>query len=226
MRFFFFFLLFLCSFEIKAQTRVFFAVGHSSAIFGARPNFNLGLQLQGSSVFLGTESTDYTFGRYPRVDLTVERRLFGPYYWMSGVKFTQTGYRYADEYHTSRLRNYYLSIPLLLRVNLYNGNVIYVDVGFLQNVLLYSDLKESFDGTSDHQNIAPYTSRLSTCFYFELSYNYRRWGLSAFFQSRSLASSRDFSLRWKIDANHSYFLLFNRNYYFSTNGIKLTFRLK
>ncbi|MBX9851839.1 MAG: hypothetical protein K2X86_08780 [Cytophagaceae bacterium] len=214
----------LCFFEIKAQTRVFVGVAYTGATFGAKPNLNLGWQ--GNSIFLGTENLDNTFGRYLHFDLMVERRLFGPYYWLSGVKFHQTGYRYDNGYYISRLKNSYLSVPLLLRINIYNGNVLYIDVGFLQNFLIYSDLSESYPGVSDRQNIAAYTSRLSTGFYFELTYAYRRFGLSAYFQSKSFATAKDFSIRWKLDTEDSLFLIFYRNYYFSSAGVKLNFRLR
>ncbi|HXA02457.1 MAG TPA: hypothetical protein VNW99_10745, partial [Cytophagaceae bacterium] len=156
----------LYCFEIKAQTRVYISAGSNSYTqFTGGPNLNLGIA--NNSISLGSYTEDRSFGRYLRLDLTTERRLYGPYYWLSGIKINQTGYQYAKSVYTSNLKNTYVSIPLLIRINLYNANTMYFDFGFMQNYLVKADLKEGFLDISDHQNIARHLSRFSTSFYFE-----------------------------------------------------------
>jgi hypothetical protein len=211
--------------EINAQTRIYLSAGtNSNTQFSAGPNLNLGIP--NNSVFVGSDSQDKSFGKYCRLDFTIERRLYGPYYWLTGLKINQTGYRYSESVYTSTLKNTYLSIPLLIRINLYNANSLYFDFGFMQNYLVKADLKESFLQVSDHQNIARHLSRFSTSFYFEVTFAIRRFGLGLFSQSRSFGTSSDFSGDWGLDYDRSVFLLFYRNFNFNSTGIKLTYRLR
>ena len=217
-------LCFLC-FAARAQTRLFFSVGTNwDTQFSGGPNLNLGLN--NNSIFVGSDSHDQNLLRYLRLDFTVERRLYGPYYWLTGIKFNQTGYRYAESVYTSNLKNSYVSLPLLVRVNLYNANRLYLDFGFMQNFLVRADLKESFLDISDHQNIAPHLSRFSTCFYFEMMFALKRWGISLFSQSNAFGTSSDFSGNWGLERDRSVFLLYYSSFYFKSTGIKLTYRLR
>jgi hypothetical protein len=215
----------LCCFETKAQTRIFFSAGsNSSTQFSGGPNLNLGLA--NNSVFVGSDSDDRSFGKYLCLDLTTERRLYGPYYWLSGIKMNQTGYQYAQSVYTSVLKNTYISLPLLVRINVSNANIMYFDFGLMQNYLVKADLKESFLDISDRQNIASHLSRFSTSFYFEFMFAYRRFGISMFSQSKTFGTSGDFSSHWGLNHDRSLFLLYYRNFYFSNTGIKLTYRLR
>jgi hypothetical protein len=103
---------------------------------------------------------------------------------------------------------------------------MYLDFGFIQNCLVSADLKESFFDIYAHQNITRHLSRFSTSFYFELTFAYRRLGLSAFFQSKTFGSSSNFSDEWGLDYNRSFFLLYYRNFYFKNVGVKLCYRLR
>jgi hypothetical protein len=223
------FALFLCllCFGIKAQTRIFISAGtNSNTEFTGGPTLNLGLA--NNSISTGSYTRDGSFGRYLCLDLTIERRLYGPYYWLSGIRMNQTGYQYQSEntIYTSALKNTYVSLPLLVRVNLYNGNIMYLDFGFMQNYLIKSTLKESFFDITDHQNITDHLSHFSTSFYFELMIAYRKFGISAFSQSKSFGSSANFSDDWGLDYNRSFFLLYYRNFYFKNAGVKLTYRIR
>jgi hypothetical protein len=215
----------LYCFEIKAQTRVFISAGLNwDTKFTGGPNLNFGLA--NNSISTGSYTEDRSLGRYLSLDLTTERRLYGPYYWLSGIKINQTGYQYAQSVYTSTLKNTYVSIPLLIRINLGNANTMYFDLGIMENYLVKADLKESFFDISDRQNIARHLSRFSTSFYFEFTLAYRRFGISMFSQSKTFGSSSDFSGDWGLDRNRSLFLLYYRNFYFNNTGIKLIYRLR
>jgi hypothetical protein len=220
-------IIYLLCFDIKAQTRLFISAGtNNDTQFSSGPNLNLGLA--NNSISLGSYGEDKKFGRYFCVDLTMEKRLYGPYYWLTGIKINQTGYQYRskDSVYTSKLRNTYISLPLLVRVNLYNANTMYLDFGLMENYLVKADLKESFLDIEDRQNIARHLSRFSTSFYFELTIAYKRFGLSVYSQSKSFGSSTNFSDSWGLDYNRSLFLLYYQNFYFKNTGIKLTYRLR
>jgi hypothetical protein len=211
--------------EMRAQTRLYVSAGSNwDTYFSGGPNLHLGLT--NNSVFIGGDSQDKKFGRYLRLDLTLEKRLYGPYYLLSGIKINQTGYQYAQSVYTSTLKNTYFSIPLLVRINLYNFNSFYLDFGFMQNYLVKADLKESFLDIKDHQNIAPHLSRFSTSLYFEVTYTIKRFGLGLFSQTRSFGSSSDFSGNWGLDYDRSVFLLYYRSFYFKSTGVKLTYRIR
>ena len=214
-----------CFLPSAAQTRMYLSVGTNvNTEFIAEPNLNLGLT--NNSFSTGSYTTDYSWGKFPRVDLTIEKRFFGPYYWLTGIKLNQSGYDYAESVYISNLRNTYLSVPLLLRVNLYNANSIYIDLGIMENYLLYANLKESFLQQTEQQNIAPHLSRFSTSFYFELGFAFRRWGFAYFSQLKSFGSSSDFSNEWGLNQNRSLFLLYYQNFHFQSNGLKITCRIR
>jgi hypothetical protein len=219
--------LWLLCFQIHAQTRIFISAGtNSNTEFTGGPSLNLGLT--NNSISTGSYTTDPTFGRYLCLDLSIEKRLYGPYYWLSGIKINQTGYDHEsdDKVYTSAFKSTYVSLPLLARINFYNSNTMYLDFGFIQNCLVSADLKESFFDIYAHQNITRHLSRFSTSFYFELTFAYRRLGLSAFFQSKTFGSSSNFSDEWGLDYNRSFFLLYYRNFYFKNVGVKLCYRLR
>jgi hypothetical protein len=219
--------LWLLCFQINAQTRIFISGGtNSNTEFTGGPSLNLGLA--NNSISTGSYTEDGSFGRYLCLDLTVEKRLYGPYYWLSGIKINQTGYQHQSEngVYTSVFKSTYVSLPLLARINLYNANTMYLDFGFIQNYLVAAQLKESFFDISDHQNITEHLSRFSTSFYFELAVAYRRFALSAFSQSKTFGSSNNFSDDWGLDYNRSFFLLYYQNFYFKNSGVKLTYRLR
>ncbi|MFL5729615.1 MAG: hypothetical protein ACJ75J_09040 [Cytophagaceae bacterium] len=213
-----------CS-QTVAQTRIFCSAGYNSITdFYGGANLNLGLN--NNSISVGSYSTEYSFCKYNRFDLTLERRLYGPFYWLSGIKFNQSGYKYAQGVYTSNLKNSYVSLPLLLRVNLMNGNLMYFDFGFLQNYLLKSDLKESVLDLSDHQDITRHLSRFSTSFYYEFSVAIKRFSFGMFAQTKAFGTSSDFSADWGLPRNNSLFLLYYRNYSFNSKGIKISYRLR
>jgi hypothetical protein len=218
-----FLLLFFC--ELKAQTRIFFSAGTNvNATFSGEPNFNLGLA--NNSLFIGSETYDASFGRYLCADLTTERRLYGTYYWLTGLKFHQSGYRYAQSVYTSTYKSSYISVPLLVRVNYINRNFAYFDLGFMQNFLLNANLHETFYDISAHGNIAKHLSRFSSSFYFETSFAYRRVSFSFFFQSKAFVSSDDFSSEWGLERKRSVFLLYYSNHSFAGKGMKLIYRIR
>lgn len=218
-------LLMFFSFLATGQTRVFLSMGTNvNTEFIAGPNLNLGLSNNAFSI--GSYTTEYNWGKYLRYDLTIEKRFFGPYYWLTGLKVNQTGYHYAQSVYTSDLRNTYLSVPLLVRVNLSNSNSVYIDIGLIQNYLAYARLKESFLQSTASKNIASHLSRFSSSLYAEFGVAFKRVGLHIFIQSKSYGSSRDFSDSWGLDRNRSLFLLYYQHYYFKSNGIKLTYRLR
>jgi hypothetical protein len=217
----------LFCFDMKAQTRLFISAGtNSKTEFSAGPNLNLGLA--NNSISLGSYGEDGKFGRYFCADLMMEKRLYGPYYWLTGIKMNQTGYQYQskDTVFASTLKNTYISVPLLVRVNLYNANVMYLDFGLMENYLVKADLKERAYDIEDRQNITRHLSRFSTSFYFELMIAYRRFGISAYSQLKSFGTSSDFSGSWGLDYDQSFFLLYYKNFYFKNAGIKLTYRLR
>lgn len=217
--------LWFLSLQVMGQTRVFFSLGTNvNTEFIAGPNLNLGLTNNAFSV--GSYTKEYNWGKYLRYDLTIEKRFFGPYYWLTGLKLHQSGYHYAESVYTSDLKNTYLSVPLLTRINLNNANSIYIDLGLLQNYLVYAHLKESYLQTSASQNIAPHLSRFSTSLYFEFGIAFGRISVNMFIQSKAFGSSRDFSANWGLDRNRSLFLLYYQHYYFKSNGMKLTYRLR
>lgn len=214
----------LLSGSAAGQTRVFMSLGTNvNTEFIAAPNLNLGLA--NNSFSSGSYTTEYNWGKYLRYDLTIEKRFFGPYYWLTGLKINQTGYQYSVSVYTSTLRNTNLSVPLLARINLNNSNSIYFDLGLLQNYLMSARLKESFLQTVDSQNIAPHLSRFSTCLYFEFGMAFKRLGIHMFIQSKAFGSSKDFSDSWGLDRIRSIFLLYYQNYYFKSNGMLLTYRI-
>jgi hypothetical protein len=214
----------LLSVSAIGQTRLFFSLGTNvNTEFIAGPNLNLGLA--NNSISLGSYTTEYNWGKYLRCDLTIEKRFFGPYYWLTGLKMNQTGYHYAESVYTSNLRNTYLSAPLLARINLNNSNSIYLDLGLLENYLVSANLKESYQQTSESKNIASDMSRFSTCLYFELGVAFRRISLHMFIQSKSFGLSKDFSKDWGLDRNRSLFLLYYQHYYWKSNGLMLTYRI-
>ncbi len=214
----------LCS-RAVGQTRMFFSLGTNvNTEFTARPNLSLGIP--NNSISTGSYSAEYNWGKYLRIDFTIEKRFFGPYYWLTGIKINQTGYDYKQSAYTSNLRNIYVSIPLLARINFSNSNSVYIDIGLLQNYLAYSKLKESFQQSVESQNISTHLSRLSTCLYFELGIAFGRLGVHMFIQSKAFGSSRDFADSWGLDRNRSLFLLYYQNYSFKSNGMLLTYRLR
>ncbi|MBK5277807.1 MAG: outer membrane beta-barrel protein [Bacteroidia bacterium] len=215
----------LPSFRAAGQTRMFFSVGTNvNTELTASPNLSLGIS--NNSISTGSYTTEYNWGKYLRFDFTIEKRFFGPYYWLTGLKINQTGYDYKESVYTSTLRNVYLSMPLLARINLNNANSVYLDIGLLQNYLAYSHLKESFQQSVASQNIGTHLSRFSTCLYFELGVAFGRLGMHMFIQSKAFGSSKDFADSWGLDRNRSLFLLYYHNYSFKSNGMLLTYRLR
>jgi len=229
------------------QTRLFISGGaNTTTEFVAEPNLNPGLG--NNFISTGTDNVNNSIGKYLRLGLTIEKRLYGPYYWITGLKINQAGYNYASSNSytdttnttyttkfTSSLKTTYVSIPLLIRVNLYNANTLYLDFGLMENILVDAKLKESvqyysnqnlYQQYSDQKNIANYLSRFSTCFYFEVGFAVRRLGISAFFQSNAFGSSTDFSSHWNLQPNQSYFLVYFQNFYYHTQGINLTYRIR
>ncbi|MBL7872211.1 MAG: hypothetical protein JNM78_11405 [Cyclobacteriaceae bacterium] len=204
---------------------MFFSVGTNvNTEFTARPNLNLGVL--NNSISTGSYTAEYNWGKYLRFDFTVEKRFFGPYYWLTGLKINQTGYDYKESVYTSSLRNINVSIPLLARINLSNANSVYLDIGILQNYLAHAQLKESFQQSVENQNISSHLSRLSTCLYFELGIAFGRIGIHMFIQSKAFGASTDFSSSWGLDRNRSLFLLYYQNYSFNSNGMLLTYRFR
>ena len=216
--------LIVLAFNSTAQTRWFVSAGANTATqFTAEPNLNTGIP---GLISAGTSNSDNKFGKYLRLSLTMEKRVYGPYYWLTGFKINQAGYTYKISPFSSSLKNTYLSIPLLVRANLFNANVVYLDVGVMENVLLSANLKESYMQSSDQKNVARYLSRLSTCFYFELGFNFRRFGISAFLQSNAFGTSKDFSGHWNLQHNNSYFLYYFQSFYYETKGINISYRIR
>ena len=240
--FFFLPILFLLSSNLLGQTRFFISGGaNTTTQFIAEPNLNLGLS--NNSISAGAVNQDNSFGKYLRLGLTIEKRLFGPYYWLTGFKINQAGYNYtgSNSYtdtttkFASALKNTYFSVPLMVRINLFNANTLYLDFGLMENILVDAKLKESvqyysyqtiYQQYSDQRNITKYLSRFSTSFYFEMGFAVRRFGISAFFQSNAFGSSTDFSGHWNIPRDQSYFLLYFQNFYYQTKGINLTYRIR
>jgi hypothetical protein len=214
----------LVCFSMYSQTRVFASFGSNvNTEFNAGPNLNLALN--NNSFSLGSYTNDYGLGKYLQCEVQIEKRFFGIYYWVTGLKMNQTGYHYAESPYTSDLKNTYLSVPLLMRINYQNANSLYIDLGFQENYLASAKLKESFFQLSDNQNIARHFSRFSTSFYFEITIAIKRFGFSVFSQSKTFGSSKDFAAEWGLPRNRSLFLLYYQNFVFHSNGLKLTYRL-
>jgi len=241
-------LLFLIFSTAHGQTRLFISGGtNTTTEFVAEPN--LSPNLGSSFISTGADNVNNSVGKYLRLGFTIEKRLYGPYYWLTGLKINQAGYNYTSSNSfstpntnidtiskfTSSLKTTYISIPLMIRVNLYNANTLYLDFGLMENILVDANLKESvkyysnqnlYQQYADQKNITNYLSRFSTCFYFEMGFAIRRFGVSAFFQSNAFGSSSDFSGHWNVPRDQSYFLVYFQNFYYHTQGINLTYRIR
>ncbi len=218
-------LLCLLTLKLCGQTRLFVSAGTNTFTqFTGEPSLNPVPVY--NFISAGADNQDKRFAKYWRLGFTMENRLYGPYYWLTGIKINQAGYKFSDLNHTSSLKSTYVSIPMLLRVNLSNANTLYIDLGLMENILLDAQLKETAYQYSGQGNIARSLSRLSTNFYIELGFNYRRWGVSAFLQSNAFGSSKDFSGNGNVPQGQSYFQLYFQNFYYQTRGINLTYRIR
>src|SRR6185437_13553632 len=72
------------AFTANAQTRWFVSAGTNTVTqFTAEPNLGL-TSTSTNSISSGTSNNDNKFGKYLRLSLTMEKRVYGPYYWLTG----------------------------------------------------------------------------------------------------------------------------------------------
>lgn len=223
----------LVNVKLSAQTRLYFSLASNTTTeFTAGPN--LGLGLNNNSFSVGSFEEEKTFGKYLRADLNFEKRLYGTLYWVSGLSFHQTGYKYRFQgnttFFTSDLKSSFLSVPLLLRFNYQNKHMAYLDIGLAVNYLVNADLRESVNQTAAyaaaHDNIASHLSRFSTSFYWQVSLVINRFVVAVYAAEKASGSSKDFSREWGLERDQSYYLLYFRDYHFKSQGVKISYRIK
>jgi hypothetical protein len=219
------FISFLLFSKTAAQTRFYISVGTNSNVeYVTEPNFNLGFS--NNAITTGGHFDDQSFGKYNMFDVHLEKRLFGSLYLVTGGSYFQTGYSWSGDFFSSELKSSYAGIPLLLRFNLYNANVYYLDMGFLGTYLLKAKLTETYDQDRASGNIARHLTRFSPSYLFQFNVVINRVVLTAYSIIKVPGTADDFSSDWELSRNQSVFLIYWREYYFKAGGLKLSYRLR
>lgn len=219
------FILFLIYFRVPAQTRIYISAGSNQLTeYFTEPNFNLGFNK--NTITVGGYYDNRSFGKYNTFDIQVQKRLFGSLYLVSGGSYFESGYSWSGDYFSSDLKSSYAGIPLLLRFNLYNANVYYLDGGIMGSYLLKADLVETYDQNRASGDIAPFLSRFSSSYIFQFNIVINRVVLSMYSIIKLPGAASDFSDKWDLPRNQSVFLIYWREYYFKASGVRISYRLR
>lgn len=212
-----------------AQTRFYISVGTNSNVeYITEPNFNLGFT--NKTITTGGHFDEQSFGKYKMFDVHLEKRLFGSLYIVTGGSYFQAGYTwsgYVDgNYFSSKMRSAYAGVPLLLRFNLYNANVYYIDMGFLGTYLLKANLSEIYHQDRASGDITSSLTRFSPSYLFQFNIVVNRFVVTAYSVIKVPGTSDDFSDDWELSRSQSVFLIYWREYYLKAGGLKLSYRLR
>jgi hypothetical protein len=208
-----------------AQTRYYMSVGTISAVeYVTEPNFNLGFS--NNAITVGGHFETQSFGKYKTIDLHLEKRLFGSFYFVTGGSYFQTGYSWGGDYFSSEMKSSHAGVPLLLRLNLYNANLYYFDVGIVGTYLLDAKLTETYNQDRASGNIAPHLTRFSPSYMFQFNIVINRFIVTMYSIIKVPGTAEDFSNDWALPRNESVFLIYWREYYYKAGGLKLSYRLR
>ena len=209
----------------SAQTRYYVSLGTNSSVdYFTEPNFNLGFN--NNSITVGGQYDDRSFGKYNMFDVHLEKRLFGSLYFVTGASYFQAGYSWSGSNFSSELKSSYAAIPILLRINLYNAHLYYIDLGMMETYLVNAKLTETYDQSRASGNIAPYLTRFSPSYLFQFNIVINRFVVTAYGIIKVPGTAKDFSDKWGLSRDESVFLIYWREYYLKAGGLKLSYRIR
>jgi hypothetical protein len=189
----------------------------------------------GLNVTLGKldEGTFFKFD-HAAVDLEYSRRLMGPFSFVTGLSYYNAGYDVASRSFgsASKLKMSYMSVPLMIRWNLGNKNLLFIDIGLQPSYLLNAYLKESivqFSTTRESEgNITQYSNRFYYAWKFQMLVPIHRF-IVGFYYSGLIghqSSMRNLEGHWGLNAQQSTYLLSDGYSDFSIVGLKAGMRIR
>ena len=208
------------------------AAGQSKLyISGAMTNVSGG----GLNVTLG-ELDEGTFFKFDHAaaDLEYSKRLMGPFSFVTGLSYYNAGYNVASQSFgsASKLKMSYLSAPLMIRWNLGNKNLLFIDVGLQPSYLLNAYLKESIDQFGAKRecegNITQYSNRFYYAWKFQMLVPINRF-IIGFYYSGLIghqSSMRNLEGHWGLNAQQSTYLLSDGYSDFNIIGLKAGMRIR
>lgn len=209
------------------------AAGQSSKLYltGGITNVTGG----GLNVTLG-ELDEGTFFKFDHaaVDLEYSKRLMGSFSFVTGLSYYNAGYNVASQSFgsASKLKMSYMSVPLMIRWNLGNKNLMFIDVGMQPSYLLNAYLKESivqFNTTKTCEgNITPYSNRFYYAWKFQMLVPLHRF-IVGFFYSGLIghqSSMRNLAGHWGLNAQQSTYMLSDGYSDFNIIGLKAGMRIR
>jgi hypothetical protein len=215
-----------------ALSLAFAAVGQSKLyISGAITNVSGG----GLNVTLGKldEGTFFKFD-HAAVDLEYSKRLMGPFSFVTGLSYYNAGYNVASRTFgsASHLKMSYMSVPLMIRWNIGNKNLIFIDVGLQPSYLLNAYLEESivqFNTTRESEgSITQYSNRFYYASKFQVLIPLHRFILGFYYSGLigHQSSMRNLEGHWGLNAQQSTYLLSDGYSDFDIIGLKLGVRIR
>lgn len=210
----------------NCQTRLYIGLGSNSITYlDTKPAY---LGIQNNSISTSGQFTSTGFGTYNRVDLNLEKRVFGSIYMVMGLSYFNAGYTHGNDnlYYYSRLKNTYISAPVLFRFNLYNSHVMYFDFGVAGNYLLKANLRERWYQDTAEGDITNHISRFSAGYVFQFTVVVNRFLITAYKYGKAPSTADDFSSEWDLPRNGSSFMLYVNRFSIRSTGLRISYRIR
>jgi hypothetical protein len=206
-----------------AQSKVYFS-GAITNVSGGGVNVNLG-ELD--------EGTFFKFDHYA-FDLEYSTRLMGSFNFVTGLSFFNAGYDVESLTFgsASELKVSYLAVPLMIRWNISNKNIMMLDVGLAPSYLLKAHLSEHIYQFNTRRvsegDITKYSNRFYFGYKIQMIIPINRVVLGIFYYGPigGQTSLKNLDGHWGLNSRQSSYLLSEGYSNFLIIGLKAGIRIR
>lgn len=186
----------------------------------------------GTNVLLGSDFA--VKFNYRTFDIEYERRVVGSFNFMTGASLFNSGYEANDDSFssTSHFKATYVAVPLLVRWNVANRNMYYLDIGLNPYYLVDANLTESISRFGNRLtvegDITPYSNRLYYAAKFQMIILLNRFSLGWYFifPAKGQTTLKNLDGNWGLNSQQSTYLLSNGFSDYQIIGMKAGFRIR
>jgi hypothetical protein len=227
--------------EMKKQRTILAVIFFLSCLTGATVTCNGQSKLYvfgGMSTIFGSGNfgfyDQFLKFKYQTADVEYEKRLLGSFNVAAGLSLFNSGYSVGPQSFgsASTFKATYAALPLMLRWNAGNKNVLLVDLGLAPYYLANAHLSESITQFNAQKtvegNITPYSNRFYFGSKFQMTVLINRFAIGWYFfvPFKGQSTLRDLDGHWGLNAQQSTYLLSNGFSDFQIIGFKAGVRIR
>ncbi|HEY5690045.1 MAG TPA: hypothetical protein VIS49_01195 [Cyclobacteriaceae bacterium] len=205
---------------VNAQSKLYIS-GGLSHVFGS-----------GVNIFIGQEDFKFDF-KYGILDIEYEKRVVGSFNFLTGASLFSSGYKTTDDSFSSLsdFKATYMAVPLMVRWNVGNKNMYYLDFGLSPYYLADAHLTESITRFGNTITVSGDIANYSNRFYYaskvQMIILLNRFSIGAYFifPGKGQTTLKNLEGNWGLNKQQSTYLLSNGFSDYQIIGFKAGWRI-